>query len=195
MQKLPLTKFLFAGVLLLLAGLTGSFVLYTPEKEPPTKDSKIQWMSFEEAVAAAKENPKPMFIDVYTDWCGWCKVMDKKTFSKPEIAAYMNEHYYNVKLDGEGKETINFQGHSFKYVASVQRGYHELAAALLQGKLSYPTVVFLDENQNMLSPVPGFQPPAQFDTIARYFGEGAYKSTTWEVWQQQYTSPLTNEGE
>ena len=143
---------------------------------------KIQWMSFEDAVAMTKNegNTKKVFIDVYTDWCGWCKKMDKDTFQNPEVAAYMQENFYMVKFNAEGKEPIQFDGRTFNYVPSGRRGYHELAAALLQNRLSYPTVVFLDENMKMLSPVPGYQKVDPFLQIARYFGEDIYKEQDWK---------------
>ena len=143
---------------------------------------KIQWMSFEDAVAMTKNegNTKKVFIDVYTDWCGWCKKMDKDIFQNPEVAAYMQENFYMVKFNAEGKEPIQFDGRTFNYVPSGRRGYHELAAALLQNRLSYPTVVFLDENMKMLSPVPGYQKVNPFLQIARYFGEDIYKEQDWK---------------
>ena len=146
----------------------------------------IEWISWQEAVelAQAEGNSKKVFVDVYTDWCGWCKVMDKKTFQNPEVAAYMQEHYYMVKLDAEGKEPIEYDGNTFKYVPSGRRGYHELAAALLQNRMSYPTTVFLDENLKMLSPVPGFQKPEPFLKIARYFGDDIYKTQDWKAYDK-----------
>lgn len=126
-----------------------------------------------------------MFIDVYTDWCGWCKKMDKDTFQNAEVAAYMTENFYMVKLDAEQKEPIDFGGKTYTFVRSGRRGYHQLAAALLQGKLSYPTVVFLDENLKMLSPVPGYQKPDAFLKIARYFGDNIYRDTSWEAYSGQ----------
>jgi len=148
---------------------------------------KVPWMSWEEAVqkASTEAEPKKMFIDVYTDWCGWCKKMDKDTFQDSEVAAYMTENFYMVKLDAEQKEPIEFGGKTYTFVASGRRGYHQLAAALLQGKLSYPTVVFLDENLKMLSPVPGYQKPDAFLKIARYFGENIYRDTSWEAYSGQ----------
>ncbi len=145
---------------------------------------EINWLTWEEAVALTKNegNSKKVFIDVYTDWCGWCKKMDKDTFQHPEVAAYMQENFHMVKMDGEGKEPIKYQGKTFKYVPSGRRGYHELAAALLQGRLSYPTVVFLDEDLNMLSPVPGYQKVQPFLQIARYFGEDIYKTQDWKTY-------------
>lgn len=143
---------------------------------------EIHWMSFEDAVAMTKNegNTKKVFIDVYTDWCGWCKKMDKDTFQNPEVAQYMQENFYMVKFNAEGKEPIEFDGKTFNFVPSGRRGYHELAAALLQNRLSYPTVVFLDENMKMLSPVPGYQKVDPFLQIARYFGEDIYKEQDWK---------------
>ncbi|UJH69303.1 thioredoxin family protein [Allomuricauda sp. SCSIO 65647] len=145
---------------------------------------EIDWLTWEEAVALTKNegNSKKVFIDVYTDWCGWCKKMDKDTFQHPEVAAYMQQNFHMVKMDAEGKEPIEYQGKTFKYVPSGKRGYHELAAALLQGRLSYPTVVFLDEDLNMLSPVPGYQKVQPFLQIARYFGEDIYKTQDWKTY-------------
>jgi len=142
---------------------------------------EIQWMSFEDAVAMTQNegNTKKVFIDVYTDWCGWCKKMDKDTFQNPKVAEYMQENFYMVKFDAEGKEPIDFDGKTFEYVPSGRRGYHQLAAALLQNRLSYPTVVFLDENMKMLSPVPGYQKVQPFLQIAKYFGDNIYKEQDW----------------
>ena len=142
----------------------------------------INWISWEEAVELSKTDaqPKKIFVDVYTDWCGWCKKMDKNTFQNPEVSKYMQDNFYMVKMDAEGKDPIKYQGKTFKFVPSGRRGYHELAAALLQGRMSYPTVVFLDEQLNMLSPVPGYQQVEPFMQIAKYFGENIYKDKDWE---------------
>lgn len=145
---------------------------------------EVNWLTFEEAVAltTTEENPKKVFVDVYTDWCGWCKKMDKDTFQNPEVAAYMNKHFYMVKMDGEGKDPITFKGKIYSFVPSGRKGYHELAAALLQGKLSYPTTIFLDEKMDMLSPVPGYQKPEPFLNIATYFGDNIYKEKDWKTY-------------
>jgi thioredoxin-related protein len=146
---------------LLIALFTLTFCLHAQAQ-------KIEWMSFEAAIdAQAKaDQPKKIFIDVYTDWCGWCKKMDKETFNNPEVAVYMQQHFYMVKLDGEGKKPIVFRGKTFSFVPSGRNGYHELAAGLMQGQLSYPTVVFLNEQAELLSPVPGYHPPESFMPIA-----------------------------
>ena len=147
----------------------------------------IQWMSFEAAIEMQDKasQPKKIFIDVYTDWCGWCKKMDAETFNNPEVAAYMQAHFYMVKLDGEGKKPIVFRGKTFSYVPSGRNGYHELAAGLMQGQLSYPTVVFLNEQAELLSPVPGYHPPKSFIPIARFFGDNHYKTSSWEDYNKK----------
>jgi len=151
------------------------------------QSQEIEWLSWQEATERAQKdaNPKKIFVDVYTDWCGWCKRMDIDTFQNAAVAAYMSEHFYMVKLDGEGKEPIEFKGKTYEFVPSGTKGYHQFAAALLQGRLSYPTVVFLDEGLNMLSPVPGYQKPGPFMNIARYFGDDIYKELDWKTYSGQ----------
>ncbi len=149
-----------------------------------TSAQEVTWLSWSEAAALAtsEENPKKIFVDVYTDWCGWCKKMDKDTFQNAEVAAYMEANFYMVKLDGEGKEPIEYKGKTFNFVPSGRKGYHEFAAALMGGKLSYPTTIFLDEEMNMLSPVPGYQKPEPFLNIAKYFGDDIYKEKDWKTY-------------
>ncbi len=154
--------------------------------------SRVNWMTYEQAIAAleterrAGRKGKKIFIDVYTDWCGWCKRMDKETFQQPQIANYLNTHFYPVKFNAEQREDINFAGHTFKYVANGQRGYHELAVALLEGKMSYPTVVFLNENVELLQRIPGYLDVPTFDMILHYLAEEHYLKTPWETFQKEY---------
>lgn len=150
---------------------------------------QVQWMTFEEAVAASKTEKRKVFIDVYTDWCGWCKVMDKNTFNDPEVARILNEKFYPVKFNAEQREEITFDGHTFRFIESGRNGYHELAASLLNNKLSYPTVVFLTEDFEMIQPLPGFRKADEFHKIIQYIGEDHFKSQSWEDFQKTYKSP------
>jgi thioredoxin-related protein len=75
---------------------------------------EINWMSLEEAVIMQKKSPKKIMMDVYTNWCGPCKLLDKNTFKNKDVAAYVNKHYYAVKFNGEGNEVINFNGTEYK---------------------------------------------------------------------------------
>ena len=86
------------------------------------------------------------FFDIYTVWCGWCKVMDKKTFTDPEVAKLLNDNFANVKFDAEQKENIQLNGKNYGWRAAGKRGINELAVELLGQRLSYPSFVILDEN-------------------------------------------------
>lgn len=165
----------------------GALSGFQPVDRP--NDSLVKWMTFEEAIEKSKTEKRKIFIDVYTDWCGWCKVMDKNTFNDPEVAEILNSKFYPVKFDAEQREEIVFDNHTFKFVPSGNRGYHELAAALLNNKLSYPTVVFLNEDFSMIQPLPGYRKADEFHKIAQFIGEDHYKNTPWKEWEKQYTSP------
>jgi len=154
------------------------------------ESASIKWMSMEEMEKAHAKEPRKIIIDVYTDWCGWCKRMDKTTFQNPEITRYINEKYYAVKLNAEQKETIKFKDTEFKYVPNGRRGYHELAADLLQGKMSYPSIVYLDENLNMIQPVPGYQDAIKMEQIIKFIGDDHYKTTNFETFQTDFKSAL-----
>lgn len=140
----------------------------------------VKWYTIEEVQDLVKKEPRKIYIDMYTDWCGWCKVMDKKTFTDQGIANHLNTNFYAVKFDAEGKDNVVFRNQTFKFVAQGSRGYHELAAALMQGKMSYPTSVFLDENLNIIAPLPGYQKPEQLDPVLEFIGEDHYKTSNYE---------------
>lgn len=170
-------RYILSFILFVLMGI---FMAFGQEE-----NLSVEWLSWEEAIDKVESDntPKKIFVDVYTDWCGWCKKMDKDTFANPEVAAYMRDKFYMVKLDGEGKEDIDYNGRTFKFVEAGRRGYHELAAALLQNRFSYPTGVFLNEKQQLLSPVPGYQGPDNFLKVARYFGDNIFETTPWEEYK------------
>lgn len=157
--------------------------------ESATESANIEWLTWEEAASRMEKEPRKIMVDVYTDWCGWCKKMDASTMKDPLVTQVMNESYYAVKMDGEQKEEILFKDRVYKFVASGRRGYHELPAELMQGKMSYPTLVFLDEDFKVIQPLPGFRQAKDLEMILSYFGGDYHKSTTWEKFQTEYKSP------
>jgi uncharacterized protein YyaL (SSP411 family) len=150
----------------------------------------VKWYTVEEAFALTKKEPRKILIDVYTDWCKWCKVMDSETYSNPVIADYVNKNFYPVKFNAEQKTDVTLNGKTYKFLASGGRGYNELAAELLNGQLGYPSVVFLDEQTKMIQPVQGYIKAKQFDGILRFIGGNIYKSKKWEEFEAGYTSPI-----
>jgi thioredoxin-related protein len=149
------------------------------------QDNAIHWMSITDAYKKSVTDSvkKKVFIDVYTAWCGWCKRMDASTFEDPMVVAYMNARYYPVKLDAEIKDTIVLGDKTFVYKPELRA--NEIAVALLNSKMSYPTSIYLDERFNMLSPVPGYQSTEQIIPVLRYFGENLYKTISWENYEKQ----------
>ncbi len=121
---------------------------------------EINWVSINDAEKMQLQSPeKPMFIDVYTDWCGWCKQMDNTTFKNEEVVAFINEYYIPVKFDAEQKQEVTFKGQKFEYMEVGRKGVHQLAAALLQGNLSYPSYVVINSNNELTHLLRGFMKP------------------------------------
>lgn len=178
-----LMKNIFGIALLIL--LSFSSKAQKAESEAP----KIKWLTWEEAAAKMQTQPRKIMVDVYTDWCGWCKRMDATTMTDPTIIQILNEKYYAVKMDGEYKKDILFMGRTYKFVPNGRSGYHELPAELMNGQMSYPTLVFLNEKFEIIQPVPGYQQPAQLEPILAYFGGDFHLNTSWDLFQKDYKSP------
>ena len=156
---------------------------------------KIQWMSFEDAVQRCAKEPKMVFIDVYTDWCGWCKRMDQSTFANPVIAKYMNEHFYAVKFDAERQDTLTFQGKQFVGMMRPdgRKGSHQLAYALLKGKMSYPSYVIMNEEMKIIQVIGGYLDAKNFEPMIHYFGDEAYKTMGGEDFLKDFKSELEDQ--
>ncbi len=140
------------------------------------KAQPIQWLSFSEAIELNKKEPRNIIIDVYTDWCGWCKIMDKQTFSNPKIQKIINKDFYAVKLNAEMNDTVVFQGKTFvNENKNGSRSPHNLAIALLQGKMSYPNIVFMNKKNQLLGALPGFKKTNDMEAILDYINKEIYK--------------------
>jgi thioredoxin-related protein len=163
----------------------------TTEATAAKSNETIKWMSIQEAETLAKKDPKPILVDIYADWCGWCKKLDKNTFQHPDIAEYVNDNFYAVKLDAEMREPITLAGRQYKYMTDGRRGTHELALALSNGQMSLPTMVILDSKLTQLGIIPGYQEPIDMDAILHYFASGSYqKNIPWGVYQKNYKSRI-----
>lgn len=150
---------------------------------PTTEPKHIKWLTIQQAYALTQKTPKKFVVDVYTDWCGWCKVMDRKTFSEPAIVDYVNENYYAVKLNAEQTGDITLGKQTFKYISGGSRGVHELAAALMKNQMSYPTTVFLDEKFQLIQPIPGYLEPLMFHQIITYFGQNYHQKEPFDKYK------------
>ena len=135
---------------------------------------------------AYKKKPKPIIVDVYTSWCGWCKVMDKETYSNDQVAAYINEKYYAVRIDAETNESLEWNGKKYGYVS--QYKVNELAAYFLNGQMSYPTTVFFSSLEGNPAPLAGYLKPKEIESPLKFFGDGVYKTKNFPDYLKGFTA-------
>lgn len=177
-----MNKIIFVTVLALSMSLT-SFAQH------------INWLTFEEALALQKKNPKKIMMDAFTNWCGPCKMLDKNTFQNPDVAKYVNENYYAVKFDAEGNEKINYKGNLYDNkayraeMASRRNSVHDLTHALQIS--AYPTIVFFDENGDMIFPLRGYQQPQQLELYLKMFLKDTHKEMKTQEDFNAYHSAFT----
>jgi len=156
----------------------------TSQAEPPARGAKVNWMSFDKAASYMKEQPKKVYIDMYTTWCHWCKVMDSKTLSNPNVVRYLNENFYCIRFNAESKQDVTYKGIVYKY--DKKRRVHELAIELMNGKLSFPTSVFLEEKFTKAQPVPGYLKVRDMEMILKYMAENKNKTMPWSKYQSEF---------
>lgn len=175
------------------------FLLLAQTPAPLTPSKLIKWVSMETAQELTKKEPRPLFVDVYTSWCGPCKMLDAKTFADPKLAEYVNKHFYPVKFNAESGDPVTFKGQKFENpefnAANVggRNGTHQLTYAIanVEGRIAYPTVVYLDSDLNVLAPVQGLMSPEQMEPILVYFGEGVHKTQDYQTFMGTFKSRWT----
>jgi len=134
---------------------------------------EIKWVTLEEAVELQKKKPKKIMMDMYTVWCGPCKLLDRNTFKNKDVAAYVNKHYYAVKFNAEGNDTVKFKDKTFTNPnynpakASKRNSGHQLSRYF--SVRAYPTLVFLDEKADFIAPITGYKKPQQLELYLKMF--------------------------
>ncbi|MEM6397280.1 MAG: thioredoxin family protein [Bacteroidota bacterium] len=154
--------------------------------DPPAEAAEIEWLSWSEAIEKMKDEPRKILVDVYTEWCGYCKQMDRNVFPDAIVSAYIRDHFYAVKLDAEAQEPLVYDNHTFRWLKDQGRnGVHELAFALLDGSLRYPSMVYMDETQKRISISPGFKNPQNLMNELKFINENHYKQMSWEEYKNR----------
>lgn len=170
-------RWMTIGFIALMLAVVGKSVLTNVEAGNTHKsgNSGLTWNRYDRGLALAKQQNKHILIDFYTDWCGWCKTMDEKTYGNKSIQGVLNQKFVLVKVNAESNQTMQVNG---KTMTEAQ------IAAMYQVN-GYPTTWFLDPTGKAISPVPGYVPPDEFSPILRYMGDAWYKKMKFEQYVKQ----------
>jgi thioredoxin-related protein len=156
-----------AGALCLAAvsGCGGAGEGKGASNRPASIEAKM-WVPFNDGIAAAAKEKKPVVIDFYTSWCHWCKVMDKETFSVPEVKKFLAENFVTIRIDAEStRDTLDYKGQTYTPV--------ELARAFRVS--GYPSLAYLDREGELVTVVPGFVPAKRFLPLLDYMNKECYR--------------------
>jgi len=158
----------FALVLTIPLFLAGNLSLRFPLQSTPSTpteastDESINWMTLEEALSECRLRGKLILVDIYTDWCGWCKTMDEDTFQDRTVIRFINKYYYPVRFNAEAEGPVEFAGDQYQLVNAGKKEIHTLAYKLLEGRLSYPSFVVLDPYLKTVHITKGYWEPEPF---------------------------------
>lgn len=149
--------------------------------------SNDTWTSMDKAMNKIDAQHQFIFIDIYTDWCGWCKKMDQSTFSDPNTLNNLKNNFVLVKLNAESETPINFNGKTYGLVPNGNRKTNEYALEIgaTAGKLGYPTLVVLDAKGNKLQTFPGFKDAETINQLIQYFTSGSYQKMDFLTYQSK----------
>lgn len=148
------------------------------------KKSGTHWIQLAEAEKNLLENKKPVLIDLYTDWCGWCKVMDRKTWSDKNVAAYLNARFSPVKIDAETVLPISWNQQKYTWRPDIRT--HEFAMFVAGNRLSFPTIIIIPEPGGAPQAIPGYMKPKEIEVILKYFGEGHWKTIDFPAFHKSF---------
>lgn len=171
-------KFFFTSFLLVILTFNG--------RSQNENEGLVKWLSFEEAQEKNKILEKPFLIDLYTDWCGWCKHMMRTTYSNEGIASYINTHFYPIKFNAEGKDTLLYNGVTYKPTSAAPRTPHELALKFLGSSLSYPSTLFVTNQfqYNLLSQ--GYLEDKKIEPLLVFMVENAWRNVSYDEFSIQF---------
>lgn len=166
-------------VTLIAIGLFAFLSSPNSSEQSDVAPEKIQWHTFDEGVALARQENKKILIDVYTDWCGWCKKMDKDVYTEKSVAKVIVSSFVAVKLDAESSKELTYNGDHTD----------EATFARAIGVTGYPTTVFLESGAQPITKIVGYMEAKEFATVLRFVGEDHYKTKSFDQFKSSESSP------
>jgi len=148
------------------------------QKGSPDKKAELKWTDVESAMKAAAEQERAVLVDVYTDWCGWCKKMDKEVFNDPKVSDVLARRFTLARVNAESREKVTFKDHKTDGIGFAQ-GF---------GINGYPSLIFLDSKGDVLTLIPGYVDAENFLPIVMFLGEKQYEKMEWEAYLAEYTA-------
>lgn len=152
----------------------------------------VNWLSFKEAQEQNKKVQKPFIIDFYTDWCGWCKHMMRTTYSNPGIAAYLNQNFYALKFNAEGKDTIEYNGKVYKPISKEPKTPHEFTLKMLGQQLSYPSTVFVTNNFEYTLLTQGYLEDKKIEPLLVFMVENAWRTSVFDEFNKNFNKTFVD---
>lgn len=146
----------------------------------------VKWLTFNQLQQEMKKQQKPVLIDIYTDWCGWCKHMMRTTYSDPNIANYINTYFYPVQFNAETHDTIEFNGEKFVNRGTEKKSPHDLAYKFLGQSLSYPSTIFVSNNYQFKLLSQGYLEVEKIEPLLVYTVENAFRTTAYEEFNKNF---------
>lgn len=156
-------------------------------------DAQVKWYSIEKASQVElKSNKKMFFIDFSTSWCGWCKKMDRETFTDPVVSAILNKYYIPVQFDAEGNSAFTWGGtkYSNTTVAGQKPQTHPFTKAILGPKIGYPSFALFNSNAGLTQIIQGYQGAYDFSMILWYYCSGDSQKYTFDEYQKIFPTEI-----
>jgi thioredoxin-related protein len=167
--------------------ITGFLILmisHTVFGQKKGEKAAVPWLTVLQAQTKWDAEKRPVLVDVYTEWCVYCKVMDKTIWANPQVAAYVKQYFYPIKFNAESKEPASWMGKTYEFKPAYK--VHLLAAEWLLGNMVYPSTVILPPNSGEPVIIPGVIELKELETILHYFGEDHYRNTAWKDYKSTY---------